>query len=849
MQMCRLLLPLFLFLTIFSTLAQSAGQKIALVPPLLDGGVGEQQHLLAREFQDALLAELYANSEAILVSRSQLSSIAFENKLIRTKQADVRSFEVLACDHILICVFDYQNKRMSIYPAEVSEKMTIGKEITVQLRSRKDVVRSAKAASSKIARALKLNKASQHKSDDRVEKNTEYAIAVAPSHFSMLSAQSSEEAAFFTETLSMQAQEIADAHSQINLLDRQHLADLMQEQEINSLQRTASSRLTKIQSLDLLLTPSVLMNGKTKVYQITAICPQSSSVIDVIQVNPKKLTNKMLKKFVGNCLIKRKNHRSHHDTLSKAKRQQEADFYINQLTNLTGLRMPKQATQIFKLELAQAAVALSMEDDVRLSKTLYNAIRNTTYYGSSDNAYSQTYREYFHLPIKQLSDNFTYMTVSSRCNYWRQQGDYQKALLALTTPDAQEIRSHLYEAEAHCLYNLERYQDCADHVLARKKFSSYAMRLVVDSYRELGQHDKEQQLMYRNRHVIGASLSRQLRLMRLTREQVSPKEAIAFWHSYAHQWTRIKPEVLLELALCYSELGDNKAAADIYKSIVLRAETTQSNWNESMSAVNTAKSALKTLKIDNSKFTAITPASITDFYTEMNVEILTDKTIPLTEVKKVAQCLANYWGIKYHIYYGVLNFEKSPSYDRIKKSVQSQEMIAQLNHFPAFKTPTAISRIYLTNLRLISRINNSNADVFSAHGYTYSLASTHYIHKYKKWEKRSTLDVTAIMLSPIDVVKRTLKVQEQAIKLPIPPYTFSNNPNLHFHEHRLSLSESTAQQLKGLASGAIYKESARRTTLGQDSKITRGLAANENNFVNNASNSLQKTPAIIITPK
>ena len=829
-----------------SQVAFAETKYVAVIPPLIESAWSADERQTAADFQNALQAELYKGYDLQIVSRSQLSTIAFENKARLLKNPELRKFNVIPCQNIVLSVYRAKEKSVSIFAIENKKNTKPGKAIEISVKGRKDVLSSAKKAADLLAKRLKISPRKAKVITAIGKKGKLVAVAINSSTKDSLTSEFAPQMEYLADQLTICLQEAADQGNDLQLIDRKHLADVMAELKISEADITTELSPVDIQGADLILQPVVFSDGSKLHNVISAIDPQTSVILNMADVDPDALDVKAVQKFIADSIsYKSKNTIS--DEGSLRLRDLESQFYANQLANLLGLRMSEEGKRALKFELAQASVGLCADDLVRTQKALGRVISKVS--GSSlPESYKEEYKRHLFLAVEELENVFNLQSTFVQSKFWATLGDEAKSLECVTRDEAAGYRAKLYESEARALYNLKRYQECVDLVLARKRFSTYTMFLVTDSYKNLGQFEKEQELLYRNIKSAGKSISRLFRVLTLTRKYKGPEKAIYFWAHFAHKWARLHPKVLMELAECYIDTGEKEFAADIYQSILWRAKTDNKQLNEAKPFIESAKSSLKQMGISEKSYREITPASVLNLDKSTSVEVITDDSIPLVDVQKACQEFSDFWGLEIHIYYNTINFTESDSYDPVRKTLDIKPVTMALNHHSEMKSATSVQRYFLTRKQLISiRKNGYRGSVFSSYGMNYGLYTTHYINKFKGYDKRPLEHITAIMMGGVDVIRRASEQNGDRHVLRIPPYIFSNNSNLSFHEHRLTISHEAASLLKNLSLERLITKATELREL--DRKRARENPLTDTKFIQNASQQYLSAKPLIISPK
>lgn len=838
----RVLLCLF----VSSQLVLAETKYVAVIPPLIESAWSANERQTAADFQNALQAELYKGYDLQIVSRSQLSTIAFENKARLAKNPELRKFNVVPCQNIVLSVYRAKEKAVSIFAIENKKNTKPGKAIEISVMGRKDVLSSAKKAAELLAKRLKVSP--RKAKDVKIEgkKGESIAVAINSSTKDSLTSEFAPQMEYLADQLTICIQEAADLGNHFQLIDRKHLVDVMAELQLSEADITTELSPVDIQGADVILQPIVFSDGSKQHNVISAIDPQTSVILNMTEVDPDALDVNAVKKFLADSInYKSKNTISGEESLRL--RDLESQFYSNQLAKLLGLRMSEEGKRALKLELAQASVGLCADDLVRTRKALSRIISKVS--GSSlPESYKEEYRRHFFLAVQEIENVFNLRSTFVQSKFWATLGDEAKSLECITRDEASGYRAELYESEARALYNLKRYQECVDLVLARKKFSNYTMFLVADSYGKLGQFEKEQKLLYRNFNGKSNSVPRLLRVLKLTREYRGSGTAINLWDRYANEWARLNPEVMMELAECFIDVDEKQFAADIYQSILWRAEGNKNQHNKAIPFAGAAKKAMKKMGVKESDYEKITPASVLNLDKSTSIEIVTDDSIPLKDVKAASQKMADFWGLEVHIYYNTINFTESKAYDPVRKTLNITSLKRALYHHSEMKSPTSVQRYYLTRKQLISISKKGyRGSVFSGNGFNFTVCTTHYLHKYRSSEKRPLDHVTAIMMGGVNVMKRAIEMNGRDHVLLIPPYVFSNNINLTFHEHRLTISNEAASLLKDLTNGQLMEKAAEMRQ--KDRNLAQKYPLTDSKLIQNASQKYTNAKPIITSPK
>lgn len=838
----------FLCCAVLAVLCAAAGavqRSVAVMPPLLQGKTTPEVEQVAADFQEVLLSNLYLKYDLIAVSRSQLSIIAFENQLRVAKDPAIREFRVLSCDYVIFSVYDPEKKEMRIYPVGVNEGKPGLHPVTVKLDSNNNIFAAAYRASHVLASHLLLSNARETKSGAEVADAKEpFHVAVSATAHAELSRKSAGVTRLLDAMLVERLQALEAAGAAVMVVDRQSIAQVMDEYALSGLTGEMAMSLANIQKADVLIQPRVVRDGGENVSVLTAVEPQTGALLAVDIFRGDELSTEDVQGFIDKCRSAVQYTRSE-GLKDKEMIRKEVAMYLKVMERSFVLRMEKEYKQALMMEMGQAAVGLcAVVPEVR-AETMKDVVYKLSYKETVP-YYDEMYRRNFYQPVMSLEKDLSWESLLSQVSYWRHLKHYEKALGFLRQPGAEEARDTLYQTEANLLFRMKRYQECVDVIVPRKKFSDWAMFMAVDCYRELGQYEKELDLLYKNGRRIGTNMERSLRLLELTHQYRGAAEAAACWRERIHEQIQVEPEVVFEAAGYYLEAGEREKAIELYRSMIFRLVDGVNYPRDKRTKAHRARKELRKLGVTEVKYVPIAPASVHHFDKNLVIEVITDRTLDEGEIKASCRELADFWGMEVHLYYGVMNFSQSPTYDRVQRDISDDDARNEMRYFQEPKSDRVVYRYFYTDQSMSSSTGSVTGNIGGAYGCSFGMMTSFYDRKGLKWEPRPMYRLNTLKLARLVVVQQSMEDHDLALELVVQPYIFSNNRYLYYNYNRLSISPECVGKLAKLTQDQLMETVRKNRQL--DIRRRKPLNEAQSQYVNNMSALYREAVPVVFHP-
>lgn len=823
---------LLLVLCLAGTLpAYGETKRIAILPTFSDFGWNrEWQHALGG-FDAHLQGELLSGWKAELLSRAGLSTVVFEQKLLAAEDGTGKPvLQVLPAELLVLTVFDFQRQELRVHVCRVEPKMKLEAPKVFSVKSSEEIVEKLpQAVAMHIAQVARLELRAEKPAGPEINNSKSLRCALLePVSESGRHDEMSKVAPMIRAVLE---QALASVPTGVELVERSQLAALMEEKTTavtGAWNANAASSLGRIARADLILVPFVHFQKSSRIHtSLFAVEVSTGRMLScrrwmgeaLAEPPPGQVKALLDDALLAAALAKRE---SQADDISR--RHAEAEFLIGLKNDWNGLRQSSATAAQQAARFGDAAMALGQDKPQYIGRAIatyafsaapalafplrdtYEAHRDLTIElralrksGQLEALHADA-RRIFELPLIELGKNGRDWERAALANLYLRTGDPQKALNVLTAGKGalRDLASNddLYQAVAQALMQLGRYQECVDFVLSRERFSAFATLLVVDAYRALGNTHKEFKLLWHNKYITAdSSGDRLVRLLELSIQENSSREALGYLMTYANAWQRNASLLRLPIVRARIAAGQKELAISDAQCFLLSARREKDvEGQKALSAILSELGAQPLEALPTARAFITLPASC-------SIQLIHDQTIDPKHASEVATHLSGFWGCIVKVRPVKLEVKKFASYNPLAQTVDGNAFAKMLLRVDLPDEAT-LGTVLLTQTKLISKEKDYVGDLYSTHAGGDTVLSDHYLRKFKGQDKRPLPLIDAIAASPLNGVNVVLwresrKDDDESLTLsPVPPDTFASNGLLYVNDRELGISPRTGAFLQ-----------------------------------------------------
>ena len=858
----RLLLFVLAWMTVGGSTILSAadGRRVAIVPAVADFEIQSEWRRALSGFDARVQAELLKGWQVEVLSRAGLSTVVFEQKLRAATDPKTPMHRVLPADLVVLTVFDFARKELRLYAVPVGDSMKVGNPTVLKAKSPHDLSSAVPAEAARIlARIGKLT--SQQPDPAAANPN---APAAAQRLVCALLEPVSPEGILDASVLGLapliragleQAVSSGNAGA-VQLVERNNMTQLINEKALKAafgsgLDANAATQFGRMVKADLIVVPFVHAVDKAKIEtDVFALEVSTGRLLECFSwsgVPGEQIPLETISGFLRKASSKARELAGHQTPDNAKARHAEAAFLASIPEQWAGLRMSTATTNQAAMRMADAALALSADDPALMVKTMQKLISQAmplvfhqhapAFVPNADwlleaerlrksgqfAALQADARRVFELPLLEMQREPSGEHNLLMAWYWNNLGEYEKALQTVGAGGKQNVGStddgSGYEQVARAYMGLGRYKKCTETVLQRGRFSSFAMKLMVDAFRADGDEANEFKYMWINRTKLGTEYDRDARLIDLAVKFGKTSEALEFFADGSLDWARAEPGVQLAAIRARIAAGQKEIAISDAQCALMIAR--KEKKGPLITELEKILASLNARPLDR----LLRAGDFIRLPSDCVIHLIHDQTILPAHARAVAEHIAGFWRCPVQIWPVKLEARKLSFYKPLAEALDSVQMHRLLTE-AALPAQRYLGRVFLTHEKFIATRNgNYYADVHSWSLPRLTALSEHYFAKYEHLDKRPLPLIDAIVACAIPSVKHAMWRHLQADTdiandfAPIPPDLFSNNGRLVMDRHELGISPRTAAVLREITWEQIAVEIDRRVEEGTEQRV------------------------------
>ncbi len=845
--------------------------RIAFLPSFSDFERQSPMRSALPAFDARLQAELLNGWDTEVLSRAGLSAVVFEQKLRAAGNPSAPALRVLPSEFLVLSVLDQPKMQMRVFVSRVGTGMEIGAPKIFPINNPGHIANGLPGEVARhVASVAGLVPRVQATKNKDQEGRPLVCSLLEPVSAGGAQAELSDISPLIRAVLE---DVVAGGDTGSSLVERTETAKLLDEKTLaatNGLNPNGATDLGRMVKADLVLIPFIHFENSRKIgTDIFAVDVATGRMLAcrswsgaLLDAPPTGLVKELLQeglRLAGESIA-----RPVAD--DPALRHAEAGFIISLKEGWAGLRQLAATEAELSIRLGDASLALASDDPAVMrnaAATFYRKatpgalyplqleynptddrlrqIRELKESGQLDLIHNQA-RQVFELPMTELAKDNSDEDLRHLGELWTRLGDAQKGwdILIRSGQPIEKLaaKSPFYQSMVVALMNLGRYQECVELLERRGKWNSLCTTIILDAYRALNNPKREFELMWRNSSSSCKTDRTAARFLDLGRDQGQAAAVLGRVIASANGWVISSLPVRMAMVRARVAAGQKELA-------IADAKTKDPAAQNEVTAILAGLGAKPLAALPTAREFLSLPA-------DCRIDLIHDQTVDPKYVGEVAAHVARFWGCAVHVRAVRLDASKSSSYRKLSQAMDGNVFAGTLAGIAMPGGPT-LGTVFLTQRKLVSKIQNYEGDIYSVPRGSLLVLSDHYFRKLKGSDPRPLPLITAIAAARLGSVWNKLRQQSkeqrawETVFCPPPPDLFTSNGTLHLAAIDLGISPCTGALLKKIFASDLLQ------SIPELDHASRAKAPGPNPadepMIRDLANQISQARPIIITPE